>query len=61
MRITSGVNWAGQGHGGASIRCLADHTQVQLAFEQGAQTFAEDRVVIGQQDANLVHPYYFTS
>ena len=36
----------------APVRCLADDLDAFLELEEGAQPFADDRVVVGDQDAD---------
>src|SRR5690606_26994100 len=38
-----------------AIASLADHLDVAMRFEQRAQTVADDRLIVRQQDADAVH------
>ena len=55
MTTTSGFSACGHGHGLPPVICFPDNREVGLGFDHHAQTGANQGVVVGKQDAGLLH------
>ena len=52
IRTTSGRSCAGQSHGLGAVRRLADRVHVGLGVQDHAERHAQQRLVVGEQDAD---------